>query len=85
MQRSTLIGLKIGLLALLAFIAAIGMSVNAPATHWLQEAFLGLSFSFGFGLGLPDIAAYAASALVFLAIFCAGYFLGKLVARKLEN
>ncbi|PKF51089.1 hypothetical protein [Enterovibrio nigricans] len=85
MQRSTLIGLKIGLLALLAFIAAIGMSVNAPASQWLKEAFLGLSFSFGFGLGLPDAVAYVATILVFVAIFSAGYFVGNLVVKKLEN
>ncbi|KXF81126.1 hypothetical protein [Enterovibrio coralii] len=85
MQRSTLIGLKIGLLALLAFIAAIGMSVNAPASQWLKEAFLGLSFGFGFGLGLPDAAAYGAATLIFVAVFFAGYFIGKTATKKLDG
>ena len=85
MQRSTLVGLKVGLIALFIFVAMIGMSTNAPATEWLKEAFLGISFAFAFGLGAPEALAYALGAVVFVAVFCAGYFVGKKASAKLDR
>lgn len=85
MQRSTLIGLKVGLLALLLFIGMLGMATNSPATQWLEEAFLGISFTFAFGLGVPETAAYALAVMVFVAVFCVGYVVGKKASAKLDG
>ncbi|CZF86199.1 MULTISPECIES: hypothetical protein [Grimontia] len=85
MQRSTLIGLKVGLLALLLFIGMLGMSTNSPATEWLKEAFLGISFAFAFGLGAPEVLAYLLATIVFIAVFCVGYFVGKKASGKLDS
>ncbi|WP_028023267.1 hypothetical protein [Enterovibrio calviensis] len=85
MQRSTLVGLKVGLIALLIFVAMIGMSTNSPATEWLKEAFHGISFAFAFGLGAPEALAYVLGGVVFVAIFCAGYFVGKKASSKLDG
>ncbi|WP_407332838.1 hypothetical protein [Enterovibrio sp. 27052020O] len=85
MQRSTLIGLKVGLLALLLFIAMLGLSTNSPATEWLKEAFFGISFAFAFGLGAPESLAYVLAIIVFLAIFCVGYFVGKKASAKIDK
>lgn len=85
MQRSTLIGLKIGLLALLLFIGMLGMSTDAPASQWLEEAFIGVSFTFAFGLGAPETVAYALAVMVFVAIFCVGYVVGKKASSTLDR
>ncbi len=58
MQRSTLVGIKVGLLAVLIIVGLLGMTTNAPVTEWLQEAFLGIAFTFAFGLGAPTALAY---------------------------
>lgn len=85
MQRSTLIGLKVGLLALLLFIGMLGMSTHSPATEWLKEAFLGISFAFAFGLGATEALAYILALVVFVAVFCVGYLVGKKASSKLDS
>lgn len=85
MQRSTLVGLKVGLLAVLVLVALLGMSVNAPVTQWLQSAFHGLAFAFAFGFGAPEVLAYVLAGIAFLIVFWAGFLMGKRAARKLDD
>lgn len=85
MQRSTLVGIKVGLLAVLIIVGLLGMTTNAPVTEWLQEAFLGIAFTFAFGLGAPTALAYFLSSLVFVLVFGAGYYIGKKASSRLDG
>ncbi|OEE49545.1 hypothetical protein A1OS_07160 [Enterovibrio norvegicus] len=85
MRTSTLVGIKVGLILLLAFIALMGQTNNAPYSEWLNDAFMGVAFTFAWGLGIPEMLAYVLSVLVFAAIFGCGFVIGQKFSRKLDH
>ncbi len=79
MNKSTLMGILTGVIAVIAFALTLGMGLSYGKN--LFEAFghalFGIAFLFSFGLGVNKIVSIILSGLIFVGVFFAGFFLGK--------